>query len=252
MGGGTVPYLRLLPMLLIGLVALHVSPAWAAAVTVNPTRVHLSAAQRSELIELRNSGAVSARFQAQAHAWTETIDGQLILVPTRDLLFFPSLLEIPAGETRRIRIASTVRPGAVERSYRMILDEFPGPGKAGTVQVLTRLSIPVFVQPAKPTSAPSVRADIVRGQVVISLTNTGNSYFKAASIKVVARSVAGEVLFEHSIPGWYMLAGAKRRYAVPLPPGACVKITSLQTRLRTEQGTLNATAAPPPVAACVE
>src|SRR5687768_13080143 len=210
MGGETMPRVRRLPML-IGLLAFYASPAWAAVVTVNPTRVHLSASQRSELIELRNSGTEPARFQAQAHAWHETVDGQLVLAPTRDLLFFPSLLEIPAGETRRIRVASTVRPGAVDRTYRMILDEFPRPASAGTVLVLTRLSIPVFVQPEKPKPSPGVRADIVRGQVVIWVTNVGNSYFKAASVRVVARSAANEVVFEQSLTGWYMLAGGKRR-----------------------------------------
>lgn len=244
-----MPYVRRLPML-FGLLAFYISPAWAAAVTVNPTRVHLSASQRSELIELRNGGTEPARFQAQAHAWHETADGQLVLAPTRDLLFFPSLLEVPAGETRRIRVASTVRPGAVERSYRMILDEFPRPAGAGTVLVLTRLSIPVFVQPAKPKAASSVQADIVRGQAVIWLTNAGNSYYKAASVRLVARSASSAVVFEHSLTGWYMLAGGKRRYVVPLPPGVCKNIASLHTTLRTEEGTHSVTGGPPPITAC--
>src|SRR6185436_2063955 len=109
---------RLLPILLFGLLGLRVSAAWGAAVSVSPVLVHLSATQRSEVIEFTNAGQTPARFQAEVHAWHESAAGELTLSPTKDLLFFPSLFEIPPGETRRIRVASTVAPGPVERSYR--------------------------------------------------------------------------------------------------------------------------------------
>jgi fimbrial chaperone protein len=241
---------RLLPILLFALLGLRVSAAWGAAVSVNPVRVQLSATQRSELIELRNAGQVPARFQAEAHAWHESATGQMTLSPTKDLLFFPSLFEIPPGETRRIRIASTVRPGPVERSYRLILTEFPGGATPGTVQVLTRLSIPVFVQPKDPKPAPSVQTDVQGSQLVIRIANAGNAYLRAQSVRVVARSKGGSVVFEHSFPGWYVLAKGQRRYSVDLPAQICAEIVTLNTTLRSEQGDTSTTSATSPGAGC--
>jgi fimbrial chaperone protein len=241
---------RLQAILLFGLLALRAGATWGAAVSVHPVRVQLSATQRSELIELRNAGQAPARFQAEAHAWHESADGQMTLSPTKDLLFFPSLFEIPPGETRRIRIASTVRPGAVERSYRLILTESPGGATSGTVQVLSRLSIPVFVQPKDPKSAPSVQAEVQRGQLVIRIANAGNAFLRAQLVRVVARSKAGSVVFEHSFPGWYVLAKGERRYSVDVPAQACAEIVTLHATLRSEQGETSATSATPPGAGC--
>ncbi|MEO8181807.1 MAG: fimbria/pilus periplasmic chaperone [Deltaproteobacteria bacterium] len=241
---------RLLPMLLFGLLGLRVSAAWGAAVSINPVRVQLSASQRSEVIELKNAGQAPARFQAEAQAWHETAVGQMTLSPTKDLLFFPSLFEIPPGETRRIRIASTVRPGPVERSYRLILTEFPGGSTPGTVQVLSRLSIPVFVQPKDPKPAPSVQAEVQGGQLVLRIANAGNAYFRAQLVRVVARSKKGDVVFEHSFRGWYVLAKGERRYNVDVPAQTCAEIATLHATLRGEQGDASATSAIRPGAGC--
>jgi fimbrial chaperone protein len=166
------------------------------------------------------------------------------------LLFFPSLFEIPAGQTRRIRVASTVRPGPVERSYRLILTEFPGGATPGTVQVLSRLSIPVFVQPKDPKSAPSVQAQVQGGQLVIRIANTGNAYLRAQLVRVVARSKGGTVVFEHSFAGWYVLAKGERLYSVDVPAEACAEIVTLHATLRSEQGDTSTTSATSPGAGC--
>jgi fimbrial chaperone protein len=243
-------HIRLLPTLIVCLLGLFPGVASGAAVSVSPVRVHLSLERRSELLEIRNSGTEPVRFQAQVQAWHESADGKASLVPTRDLLFFPSLLEIPAGQARRIRIASTVRPGTLERSYRMILDEFPGPVHPGTVQVLTRLSVPVFVQPATLKPIPAVDSRIEAGHVVIVVANRGNVYLKAQSVRVVGRSSTGQVVFEQSLAGWYVLAGGERRYRLDLPLGACAKIATLDTTLRTEQGSTKNRSTAQPGAAC--
>jgi fimbrial chaperone protein len=243
-------HIRLLATLIVCLLGLTPGVAWGAAVSVSPVRVHLSLERRSELLEIRNSGSEPVRFQAQVQAWHESADGKTSLVPTRDLLFFPSLLEIPAGQARRIRIASTVRPGTLERSYRMILNEFPGPAHPGTVQVLTRLSVPVFVQPATLKPTPVVHSQLEAGHVVIVVANRGNVYLRARSVRVVARSSSGQVVFEQSLAGWYVLAGGQRRYSLDLPPGACAKIATLDTTLHTEKGSARDRSSAQPGAAC--
>jgi fimbrial chaperone protein len=242
---------RVLPLTVFVLVAFYAAAAWGSVVSVNPVRVHLSPKKRSELIELRNSGKESARFQIAAHSWEETADGQMKLVPTNDLLFFPSLLEIKPGEARRVRVASSVAPGASERSYRIIVQQLPtNEAAAGTVRVLTNLNLPVFVQPATPKPAATVKATTQRGQVVVALENTGNAYFKAQSIRVVARAKSGAAVFEKTLPGWYVLARGRRVYTVDLPANACAEITSITATATTENGKASTAVAVAPGAAC--
>lgn len=231
---------RLSSIALFFLIGCCASVVWGSSVTVNPVRLRLSATQRSETLLLRNGGTAPARFQLSMHVWNETPDGQTQLVPTSDLLFFPSLLEIRPGETRRIRVASTVGPGKTERSYRLIAAELPQAGaRAGIVQVLTKFSIPVFVGTAKAVAKPSVSTHIKRGELVVSVRNEGESHFRAKSVRVVARSATGAVVFEQVLVGWYVLARGRRDYRITLPPGKCSPIASVTATLTTETGKAN-------------
>lgn len=233
--------LRLLPILLAVSIGLHAAAAWGSNVTLNPVRVHLSAAKRSELLLLRNTGKSAARFQLSAHVWQETADGQMKLFATGDLLFFPSLFELKPGETRRVRLASTLSAVAAERTYRIIAAELPHPGGAkGVVQVLTKLNIPVFVQAATKPGKPGVSARMDKGQLLVSVSNQGHSYFKTQSVRVVARSAAGVPVYEQTLVGWYVLAGGRRDYRLQLPKGSCAKIASVTTTVVTENGKMKA------------
>lgn len=167
--------MRLKPIAIGLLVGLHAAVAMGSVVSLNPVRVHLSAAKRSEILVVRNTGKTAARFQFTAHTWEETADGQMKLAPTNDILVFPSLLQVKAGETRRVRMASTVPPGQRERSYRLIAAELPESTAPGVVQVLTKLNVPVFVQAVRAPEKPRLTTRMEKGQVVVSLENQGES-----------------------------------------------------------------------------
>ena len=119
------------------LVGLHAAVALGSVVSLNPVRIHLSSASAANF-GVRKTGKTPARFQFTAHAWAETADGQMKLTPTEEILVFPSLIEVQAGETRRVRMASTLAPGQRERSYRLIAAELPESTAPGVVQVLTK------------------------------------------------------------------------------------------------------------------
>jgi P pilus assembly chaperone PapD len=228
---------RVSPIVLFFLIGCYASAVWGSIVTVNPVRLRISAAQRSETLLLRNGGTAPARFQLSMHSWTETADGHTELVPTSELLFFPSLLEIKPGETRRIRVASTRVPGKTERSYRLIAAELPQAGaRAGIVQVLTKFSIPVFVGTVKTVAKPSVSTHIEHGDLVVSVHNDGQGHFRTKSVRVVARSTSGTVVFEQTFAGWYVLAQGRRDYRIKLPSGKCAPISLVTATVVTETG----------------
>jgi len=224
------------------LVGLHAAVALGSVVSLNPVRIHLSTAKRSEVLLVRNTGKASARFQFTAHTWDESVDGQMKLTPTSDILVFPSLVEVKAGETRRVRMASTLPPGPSERSYRLIASELPESTAPGVVQVLTKLNVPVFVQAVRAPERPTLTTRVQKGQIWVSLENQGESYFKAQSVRIVARSSSGAPVFQQTLAGWYVLAHGRREYRIDSPAEKCANIASIAATVVTEGGKLNAVA----------
>jgi fimbrial chaperone protein len=206
-------------------------------VDVSPVRVSLSDRRRSEILLVRNNGPVKARFQVSYHAWQQTVDGKMKLSDTEDLVVYPTLLEIEPGKERRIKVSAVVAAGAVERSYRVFVEELPsGLPRPGEVRVVMRFGIPVFLQPPSPSPRPSMALRLERGRVLVTVTNLGSSYFVAKSVRVVGRAHDGSVVLSHLLPGWYVLAQGLRRYDVPLTWASCTALASLSGRVEAEGG----------------
>ena len=232
--------LRHLPILCFVLVLFSSTAAWGSSVAVSPVRVHLSAEKRSELLLVTNSGAESIRFQITAHAWSQTAEGEMILKPTSALVFFPSLFEVAPGKARRIRVGTQLRATGAERSYRIVIEELPPPTRSsGVVRVLTRLNLPVFFQLKHPEGRAILKTQQAGGKLAIELANRGNAYLKNLSLRVVARAKNGEVIFEQTLPAWYVLAGGRRSYSLKIPAERCGDIRSVVVVARTESETTN-------------
>src|SRR5258708_10275171 len=90
-------------------------------VTLTPMRLVLSPKAPTALLSLRNRKSGSVRFQLRVFSWTSGPKGEMVMGPTDDVVFFPSLLTINAGEERKIRIGSPVRFGSTEKSYRLMV-----------------------------------------------------------------------------------------------------------------------------------
>lgn len=159
------------------LAALLAGPA-SAAVEVSPIRIELTRAAPNALVSLINTGAEETRFELQLVSWKQDGHGQMQLENTKDVLLYPPLLVLKPGEKRNARVAVDASQfGAVEKTYRLIAQELPRMNKPGTkqVQVLTRLSIPVFVTPDKPVDDLRIEGlGIVKGRASFQVVNGGN------------------------------------------------------------------------------
>src|SRR5438067_3907876 len=124
----------------------------AAGLQVSPILVELTHSQSNAIITLKNEGATPIRYQASVVGWSQDQDGQMKFAPTRDLVLFPQLLTLQPGEQRNLRVGTTPEKfAALEKSYRVFIEELPPserPGDRPAVQVLTRVGIPVFLEPA--------------------------------------------------------------------------------------------------------
>jgi fimbrial chaperone protein len=212
--------------------------AEAALVAIDPVKVLLTGAAPSRSISLRNNGSERVRFQMSAFTWQQSSGGEMQLAPTPDLVFFPSLLELAPGETRRIRVTTTQQVASTERSYRLFVDELPplAAQTGGAVRVLTRFGLPVFLAPDAAAPKPALRLTVRAGNLSVSLENRGNSHFVAQSVRLVGRGADGSSVLSRDLPAWYVLAGGRREYQVPLAADVCSKLKQVSANANTDQG----------------
>ena len=223
----------MLRVLLTSAVALAVPAAASAATyTVNPTRIYLKSSATSALMTLKNESGTPLRMQLRAQRWEQTRTGEMRLSSTDDLIVFPTLLTLAPGEERRVRVATTGGFADVEKTYRLYVEELPTPGGAdaegASVRILTRMGIPVFLQPSRPTATAVLKGlGLDNGALAFELANTGNSHYIPESIVVRGFTAAGQPVSEWPVNGWYVLAGGSRAFAMTISRPECEKVRSL-------------------------
>jgi fimbrial chaperone protein len=231
-------------VLLLCLALGQAGAGWASTFTVNPVQVYLTPKGRSVLLTLRNVSEETLRFQLDVFAWEQNSRGEMELQPTRDIVFFPGLLTLGPGEERNIRVGAATPAGVAEKTYRIFVEELPPPSgatlPAGHVRVLTKVGIPIFVEPTKSTSSGRIQDAALRaGQLSFAVRNTGTVHFVVQSIKLTGYGPAGERVLEGALEGWYVLPGGTRRYDLPLPAVDCPRIRSLGIEVQTTAASLS-------------
>jgi fimbrial chaperone protein len=212
--------------------------AHAAVLTVNPTRIVLSAQTASVMLTVSNSGDAPVRLQVKTHSWSQTLDGKMELGPTEDVVVFPSMVTLGPGEARRLRVAVVAPAGHVEKAYRVFLEELaPVAHDPGAfVRVLTRIGIPVFLQPVPTSSRISptrvgleagvnlTGVGLEAGVVRFQIDNRGTTHVVPDGIRVKGVSATGLTLVDESIDGWYILAEGARQYELRFGAGDCASL----------------------------
>jgi len=215
--------------------------AEASAFTVNPIRITLSGKDKSALLSLQSQTSEQLRFKIAVKAWSQSPQGEMQLKDTKDLVVFPALLALAPNEERKLRIGSTVPAGAVEKTYRVFVEELPGLRAPQTqakseVKVLTKMGIPIFIRPAKPVTTGKVEGmTTAKGKLSFTVKNTGNVYFLIQSVKIKGVDAAGKATFEKNLEGWYLLAGGTRVWNVDFPSAACAKTKSVTFDVQSEE-----------------
>lgn len=223
---------RLAAAMLASALVLGAEAARAAEVQVGPVLVTLSPTTRSAIVAVRNQGKETARFELQVRAWSQGATGEMELSPTEEITVYPPVLTVPPGEERNLRVGAVAPFGAVERAFRLVVQELAPPEtpEAGPqVRMLTRMLIPVFLGSVKPVekavlSPPAVQA----GKVTFRLANEGTVHFRPDAVRLVGLGEGGKVLFESELPAWYVLPGGVRDYEAPIPREACGSVRELE------------------------
>lgn len=209
-------------------------PAAAASLQVSPISLEFAPDQQAQALWLSNSGEVPIQAQVRIVAWTQR-DGRESLDPSTDLAASPPILQIEPGQRQLVRIVRPVvaAPGR-EMSYRLIIDELPGPSGGGSgLNFLLQYSVPVFVSPTPlpdtesvaappPTDASTLRPSLrlADGQARLSVENTGPRRIRLSQLEQVADDGTVTPLTAGLLG--YALAGSRMEWPLPiqLPQGA--------------------------------
>ncbi|HEX5214086.1 MAG TPA: fimbria/pilus periplasmic chaperone [Vicinamibacterales bacterium] len=200
--------------------------------SIDPLMVELDAANRNAVMTITNTSSKEMRFEIKAFAWDQEPDGAMKLTPTTDVVIFPPLVTLKPKSIQRLRIGTDVPQGAVEKSYRLMIEELPSaaaPAAGTRVAVRTRIGVPVFLAPTK--SVRSGRIDqttVSKGVVTVPMTNTGSIHAMVDEVSVRGMSAPDSPVFEEALKGWYVLAGKTRTWTYTMKPAQCRAVKFLE------------------------
>jgi fimbrial chaperone protein len=240
---------KLLAIFFVVLTFPHEKTVYANSFQVSPIRINLAPNESSTLLSVRNEAKDRLRVQVSVSAWDENNSGAMILTPTEEIIFYPTLLTLNPGEQRNIRVGTKNAVVDKEKSYRIFIEELPSQVKSTStgVRLLTRMSVPIFIRPAKTEARPRIEQMVLRApEFSFELKNSGNAHFQPRQIVVRGAGANGETVLERKIPGWYVLAGGTRHYQIDVPKGDCVKINDLSVELDFEGNSVKERFVPSP------
>jgi len=215
------------PFLFAALAISQAGVCFASSFKITPVQVLLSRQVPTALLTLKNESDRTLRFQADVFSWDQDPQGRMQLTPTRDIVFFPTILAVQPGEERKVRVGTPAGFGPVEKAYRIFFEELPELEKAGSsrgseLRIRTRMGIPIFLQPRELEKGS--RVDAITGRAGIlrfSVRNTGNIHVSLRGIRVRGLGPTGDARFERESDGWYVLAGGSRDYEIEIPERQC-------------------------------
>lgn len=221
-----------------GLLAGAAGLASAARFSINLTRVHLGKNHPVETVALGNQEAQPLNFEVQVKRWTQGADGAWSLAPSDGLVVHPLIVTIPVDGKARIRIGTLVPTTDDEQAYRVELQQLPDPNAtAGPMQVrmLTRISLPVFVEPreAQPNLAMTASSASAE-RLGLVLRNDGKAYAPPGEASVRVLDSHGSVVHQGKLTIGYVLAGAQLPVVTAWPAAACARAARVE--LSTAEG----------------
>ena len=199
---------------------------------VTPMRLELESGGKIGSVSVFNSGDEPLNVQIKAKRWhQDSQTGADKLEATKELIFFPKIVKIPAHGSQDIRVGYQGEVKGHERSYRLFVRELPvkKPGLSGA-QFVLQISMPVFIYPvgAEKPRQPDMRGIQVHdGQLMLEAVNESPRYYSLNKIEVVGKHGDKQVLSDEKA-GWYVLSGSKKLFPLGIDQGQCLTMDTIQ------------------------
>ena len=186
--------------------------AHGANLQISPVSISFQPGQNAAGIQLQNNGDTPLYGQVRVYAWDQR-NGVDDLTPTTQLVASPPVIEVAPNSTQTIRLVrrpgaqGVAATGAVEQTYRILIDELPrGDNQQGNVAIRLQYSVPAFVLPADGQAAPRLEWSTFQrgGAWHLRAFNAGTLHAQigATSVRVGERDVAlSKGLLGYALPG---------------------------------------------------
>ena len=220
----------------------------AANLGIWPLKVTIWPQKATGSINLTNKDDKPVNLQISATSWDMDESGKFIEADTGDFVFFPRMLTIPANEDKAVRVGYQGDFPALEKSYRLLIQELPpvrkpedlkeGQSKMGVTYVM-KMSLPLFVMPGKEPPQPELAVDGVQSSdegLEIGIKATGTHHVQITKVVLDLQDKAGASLVNGENETRLLRILPQRRVFVPvaLETNACDKATSLSITVHAE------------------
>ena len=217
--------------------------AQALDLSISPIQVHLAATQKSANLVIGNPNESEVTIQVSTFLWTQDAKGEDVLTKSPELLAFPQMLKIKSKAERVVRVGVAIPDRSVERTYRLLIEPVltykpnnPASYRTAAAVIIARASVPVFLRPAKDLPAPAtVKGTVEKNRALFQIANPGGIHMNPPAIRLKGLGPTGEVVFEDTKKGWYILAGITRTESFELPEGTCVRLAKLMAEIQNGQ-----------------
>lgn len=232
--------------LLFLLLAVLALPAAASDLSVYPIRIELRPERAAETVQLSSREDRPLRFEVSYQAWTMDEGGQWHYADSDELLVHPLLLTVPANGSVTLRVGSLLPPPADQRAWRLFIQQLPAEQpdnpEGVQLQMLTRLSIPVFFGLGRERAQPRIVRARVQGDVLhLELANDGDGYLGPGTLKLSLRDAGGQMLAPIDSAVGYILADGRLPLQVPLAAGTCGRVQAVSAEFAEPHVTAEAT-----------
>jgi fimbrial chaperone protein len=211
---------------------------------VTPIRLDLDRGAKSGVITIINEGEEKLHVQMKAFEWSQDTDGKDQYVETSNIIFFPRMMTLEKKEEKILRAGIKIPATTKEKTYRLFIEEIPGPrkpeGVGANVAIAIRFGVPIFVKPFKEDAKGVIeKIELSKGILNIHVKNTGNVHFIINSLNIKGKNAKEEEIFSKELSGWYLLNNVSRIYTTPIPGEFCKNIAKLEIEVKTNRFNFN-------------
>jgi fimbrial chaperone protein len=211
-----MPHPLVRPILGLALLAFGQTPLMAASLQAAPVLLEMRENAPSSAVTVRNTGTAPFDVQTRVFRWRQE-GGRERLEETRDVVTSPPVTTLQPGATYSIRVVRVGRQRlASEEAYRVLVDQLPDQAtqRSGTVALVMRHSIPVFLMPQN-AATPNIAWSVGRrnGRLVLRAENKGDRRLRLAKMNVIFPD-GRRVNFGEGLLG-YALAGSTMEWVSP-------------------------------------
>jgi fimbrial chaperone protein len=221
------------------------SAARAASLQAAPVLLEMKADAPSSTISIRNTGTTPFAAQTRVFRWKQA-GGKETMEETNDVVTSPPITTLQPGASYSIRVVRTSKqPLPREEAFRVLVDQLPDSAtqRSGTVALVMRHSIPVFLMPPA-VDGPKINWSVAsrNGRLMLRAQNTGDRRVRLSQVSV---KLAGgrTISFGNGLLG-YALAGSTMEWLSPGAVDSAAIGAGARIIATTEQGAVDVSAGP--------